>query len=106
MLKVLGAAHGCLWATCRRLPSRRLGECVADRAARRILLAQAEDTVARSEAVSESIRSCAAAAASRPALVKAYKGRRVVNNVSLDLAQGEIVGLLGPNGAGRRRRST
>ncbi|MGH7520190.1 MAG: LPS export ABC transporter ATP-binding protein [Gemmatimonadales bacterium] len=34
-------------------------------------------------------------------LVKAYKGRRVVNNVSLDLAQGEIVGLLGPNGAGK-----
>lgn len=34
-------------------------------------------------------------------LVKAYKGRRVVNNVSIDIDQGEIVGLLGPNGAGK-----
>ncbi|MGH7528798.1 MAG: LPS export ABC transporter ATP-binding protein [Gemmatimonadales bacterium] len=34
-------------------------------------------------------------------LVKAYKGRRVVNDVSVELAQGEIVGLLGPNGAGK-----
>src|SRR5439155_1418849 len=34
-------------------------------------------------------------------LVKTYKGRRVVNDVSVDLAQGEIVGLLGPNGAGK-----
>jgi len=34
-------------------------------------------------------------------LVKAYKSRRVVNNVSVALRQGEIVGLLGPNGAGK-----
>ena len=34
-------------------------------------------------------------------LVKAYRGRRVVNNVALNVAQGEIVGLLGPNGAGK-----
>jgi lipopolysaccharide export system ATP-binding protein len=34
-------------------------------------------------------------------LVKAYKGRRVVDDVSISLAQGEIVGLLGPNGAGK-----
>jgi lipopolysaccharide export system ATP-binding protein len=34
-------------------------------------------------------------------LVKSYKGRRVVNDVSVELAQGEIVGLLGPNGAGK-----
>jgi lipopolysaccharide export system ATP-binding protein len=34
-------------------------------------------------------------------LVKEYKKRAVVCNVSLQLEQGEIVGLLGPNGAGK-----
>lgn len=34
-------------------------------------------------------------------LAKAYKGREVVKDVSLDVATGEIVGLLGPNGAGK-----
>jgi len=34
-------------------------------------------------------------------LVKTYKKRHVVNDVSLELRQGEIVGLLGPNGAGK-----
>ena len=34
-------------------------------------------------------------------LVKAFKGRRVVNEVSVRVEQGEIVGLLGPNGAGK-----
>lgn len=35
------------------------------------------------------------------ALKKSYKKRAVVNGVSLQVAQGEIVGLLGPNGAGK-----
>jgi len=34
-------------------------------------------------------------------LIKSYKGRTVVNNVSVNVQQGEIVGLLGPNGAGK-----
>ena len=34
-------------------------------------------------------------------LVKKYKSRTVVNHVSIDVNQGEIVGLLGPNGAGK-----
>ncbi len=34
-------------------------------------------------------------------LVKIYKKRTVVNHISLEVSQGEIVGLLGPNGAGK-----
>ena len=34
-------------------------------------------------------------------LIKKYKSRTVVNDVSVEVSQGEIVGLLGPNGAGK-----
>jgi lipopolysaccharide export system ATP-binding protein len=34
-------------------------------------------------------------------LMKAYRGRKVVNDVDVHVRQGEIVGLLGPNGAGK-----
>ena len=34
-------------------------------------------------------------------LIKAYKGRRVVDQVGITVREGEIVGLLGPNGAGK-----
>ncbi len=34
-------------------------------------------------------------------IVKSYKGRKVVKEISIEVNQGEIVGLLGPNGAGK-----
>ena len=34
-------------------------------------------------------------------LSKSYRGRKVVNNVTLEIQQSEVVGLLGPNGAGK-----
>ncbi len=34
-------------------------------------------------------------------LVKSYRTRKVVNNIGIEVNQGEIVGLLGPNGAGK-----
>ena len=34
-------------------------------------------------------------------IFKSYKGRNVVNDISIEVNQGEIVGLLGPNGAGK-----
>ena len=34
-------------------------------------------------------------------LVKSFAGRRVIEDVTLQLGRGEVVGLLGPNGAGK-----
>jgi lipopolysaccharide export system ATP-binding protein len=34
-------------------------------------------------------------------LSKSYRGRKVIDNLGLEIGQGEVVGLLGPNGAGK-----
>ncbi len=34
-------------------------------------------------------------------LTKSYKGRKVVDDINLEIRQGEVIGLLGPNGAGK-----
>jgi lipopolysaccharide export system ATP-binding protein len=104
MLKVLELPMGALWGDVPIAFHPEVWASVAtDRpAAAQYFLALAEETVARSESVSgehPAVRGGSRLEAQH--LVKAYKGRRVVNNVSLDLAQGEIVGLLGPNGAGK-----
>jgi len=70
---------------------------VADR-----LLEAAERAVARAEAASgEHPVVTGGSRLEARGLVKVYKGRSVVNDVSVQLEQGEIVGLLGPNGAGK-----
>jgi lipopolysaccharide export system ATP-binding protein len=103
MLKIL-APMGTLWGD---VPVAFAPELWADMpsdhaAAADHFLKLAEEAVARSEAgLGEPAVMRGGSRLEAQHLVKAYKGRRVVNNVSLDLAQGEIVGLLGPNGAGK-----
>ncbi|HVH08973.1 MAG TPA: LPS export ABC transporter ATP-binding protein [Gemmatimonadales bacterium] len=79
------------------------GRLVADRngMADRLLEA-AERALARAESVSGAHPVVAGGSRLEAhGLVKIYKGRRVVNDVTVALEQGEIVGLLGPNGAGK-----
>jgi len=72
-------------------------EGIADR-----LLEAAERAVARAEAASgEHAVITGGSRLEARGLVKVYKGRPVVDDVSVQLVQGEIVGLLGPNGAGK-----
>jgi lipopolysaccharide export system ATP-binding protein len=103
-LKVLVLPVGALWS---EAPIGFAAEIWADMPAEREaaalrFLEVAEQTLARSEAVSgehPAVRGASRLEAQN--LVKTYKNRRVVNDVSVHLAQGEIVGLLGPNGAGK-----
>src|SRR6266545_5013072 len=104
MLKVLVLPMGALWGDVPVAFSPDVWASMpADRAAAaQHFLALAEETVARSESVSGEhpvVRGGSRLEAQH--LVKTYKGRRVVNDVSVSLSPGEIVGLLGPNGAGK-----
>jgi lipopolysaccharide export system ATP-binding protein len=66
------------------------------------LFTAAEQAYARAETVpAHPPVSAAGSVLEASGLVKSYKGRRVVNDVSVRVGQGEIVGLLGPNGAGK-----
>ena len=79
------------------------GEIAVDRAgtADRLLEA-AERALARAESASGEYPTVTGGSRlDAHGLVKIYKGRAVVNDVSVQLEQGEIVGLLGPNGAGK-----
>ena len=103
-LKVLVLPVGALWSEAPiGFAAEIWAEMPAEReAAARHFLEVAEQTLARSEAVSgehPAVRGASRLEAQH--LVKTYKSRRVVNDVSVNLAQGEIVGLLGPNGAGK-----
>jgi lipopolysaccharide export system ATP-binding protein len=104
MLKVIVLPMGALWGDVAiAFAPDMWASMPADRAAAADhFLHFAEETVTRSESVTGDhplVRGGSRLEAQH--LAKAYKGRRVVDNVSLDLAQGEIVGLLGPNGAGK-----
>jgi lipopolysaccharide export system ATP-binding protein len=104
MLKVIVLPMGALWGDVPIAFAPDVwAEMPADRAAAaRHFLEMAEATVSRSESVTGAHATFTGGSRLEAQhLVKAYKGRRVVNNVSVDLAQGEIVGLLGPNGAGK-----
>jgi lipopolysaccharide export system ATP-binding protein len=65
----------------------------------RALLAAARRAVQRSKVVTP--RQTSASVLEGVDLSKSFKGRRVVDRVSVQVRQGEIVGLLGPNGAGK-----
>ena len=79
------------------------GEIAADRSASADrLLDAAERALARAEpAGGEHPAVSGGSRLTATGLLKVYKSRPVVNDVSVQVEQGEIVGLLGPNGAGK-----
>jgi len=65
------------------------------------LVALALEAVQAAETAGVSARAVEGSVLGARGLTKAYRRRKVVDNVDLELRQGEIVGLLGPNGAGK-----
>ncbi len=70
-------------------------------AARTDLLGLATESLVQAETPVPPPATAGGALLSARGLTKAYRRRRVVDNVDLELRQGQIVGLLGPNGAGK-----
>ncbi len=69
--------------------------------ARQELLALALEAVQAAETAGTPERAVEGSVLGARGLTKVYRRRKVVDDVHLDLRQGEIVGLLGPNGAGK-----
>jgi lipopolysaccharide export system ATP-binding protein len=89
-------------ATRVRMPAARWMEFAADREARRLaFLAVAAERLAAAAAAAAVVPASAGSVLRGSGLTKAYRRRRVVDRVNVELRQGEIVGLLGPNGAGK-----
>ncbi len=104
VLKILAVPAGALWSDAPvAFTPEAWQEIPGDREpAAAQLLEAAERAVMRAEAAGEEHPQIPGASLLETFnLVKIYKGRRVVNDVSVRLEQGEIVGLLGPNGAGK-----
>jgi lipopolysaccharide export system ATP-binding protein len=77
------------------------GELAGNReATQAALLERALESIRAAEATGEPVTARGSTLAAH-GLVKSYRRRRVVDRVSLDVHEGEIVGLLGPNGAGK-----
>jgi len=103
LLKIVSIATGKLWNDAPVAFAPAVWEdLVATPQAADQLFAAAEHAYARAETTSgEHPTPVAGSRLEAEGLVKSYKGRRVVDDVSVKLEQGEIVGLLGPNGAGK-----
>ncbi len=105
------ATMGILRAISQVLEDQDIVECLPDvwsglaegrEAVREELIGIAFDAVRESEAPAVPVRpEPSGSTLSALGLTKAYRKRRVVDDVHLSVRQGEIVGLLGPNGAGK-----